>query len=374
MLKLTMAFAAALLLAASATAQEFPTQPADTGVSGVYEVMVGTDNAQAVIEHFELFGFSVIQRGEMHADEAERLYGARSGLHSVRMQNADVDAHGLLRIIQWDKLLPGVGYARPDTPGQRMAVMRTADIFRITDVFRDALAAGEPWLVLDPVLDNIYQDAVQKPNLHNRSTGVRENSIWGAWFNHVFFQRYAYDLPGYGYINNNAVFKTSEFTHHDFITDRPLAQSLAYYVRALGFKPEQPAPVVDGYWQKGAAAVFNMTPGHSHGYLGMVSPNNISGKLKFFHPFDHISLSRMDKVAVNARGINLHSLYVRNLTQVRKLLTKEGIRPSRILNNEFGERSFVFTGPDGAIWQILKLNQAPKKKPVTEFKLVPVNH
>ena len=366
--------AALTLLAPLARAADFPAVPADTGVSGVYEVMVGTDDAQAVIKHFQLFGFRVIEEASMDAPRAAKLYGVNSALRSWRMQNANIDAHGLLRVLQWDKLLPGVGYARPDTPGQRMAVLRTSDIFRIVDVFRDDKEAGNPWLVQDPILDTIYQDDTKSPTLFHRRVGVRETAIWGEWFNHIFFQRYGYDLPGYGYINQDSVFRTSEFTHHDFIMDKPLEETVGYYVTALGFRPEQKAPVIDGYWQKGAASVFNMPPGHSHQYIGMVSPNNISGKLKFFRPYDHIPISRMDRVAANAKGINIHSLYVRNLQQVRRLLAREDIATSDIMNNEFGEKSMVFTGPDGAIWQILELRRPPRTKPVKVFKLVDVNH
>ncbi|MBF2754360.1 MAG: hypothetical protein ISN29_03755 [Gammaproteobacteria bacterium AqS3] len=365
----------ALSMASLPVSAQFPTEPADTGVSGVYEVMVGVEDADKAVEHFKLFGFRVIQTGEFTAAESRALYGVSSALKSVRMQNAGVDAHGLLRILEWENLAPGVGYAPPDTPGQRMAVMRTADIMRIVDVFKDERALGQPWLVIEPTLDVIYQDANKSPGLYeNRRIGVRETSIWGQWFNHIFFQRYGYDVPGYGYINEGSVFRTSEFTHHDFIQDKPLDETVGYYVRALGFQPEQEQPVIDGDWQTGARVVFAMPPGHSHQYIGMRSPNDVSGKLKFFYPFDRTARSRMDRVAVNAEGINMHSLYVDDVGLVRTLLRRERIRPSAIRLNEYGEESLVFTGPDGAIWQILRLRQPPTRPPVRDFKTIPVNH
>lgn len=363
-----------LSLSSLCTAQNFPAEPARTGVSGVYEVMVGVEDAQAAIAHFELFGFRVIKDETLTSRRSKAIYNVSSNLRSIRMQNADIDAHGLLRILVWENLTRGVGYARPDTPGQRMAAMHTADVVRLVDVFKDERALDKPWLIQEPVLDSIYQAETAKPGLHNRRVTVRETGIWGDWFNHVFFQRYGYDLPGYGYINQDAVFRTSEFTHHSFILDKPLDESVTYYVNALGFKPEQKAPIVDGEWQPGPAAVFAMPPGHSHQYIGMVSPNNISGKLKFFYPYDRESASRASLVLRNARGISMHSLFVNNLNQVKNLLRQEGIETGAIVKNEFGESSFVFTGPDGAHWQILKLDNSFKTKPVTEFNLVPVNH
>ncbi len=362
------------LFSVSVQAADFPTTPADTGVSGVYEVMVGTSDAEKTMAHFELFGFRVIAEEELSADAAFRIYGVRSALRSIRMQNADTDAHGLLRILEWENLLPGVGYAPPDTPGQRMAVTRTADIMRMIDLFRAERLLRQPWLVTEPVLDSIYQEDTTSPGLYNRPQAVRESGIWGDWFNHVIFQRYGYDLPGYGYINEDSVLRASEFTHHDFILDRPLAGAIDYYVTALGFKPEIDAPVIGGDWSLGPQTIFAMPPGHTHEYMGMVSPNNICGKLKFFAPVDRVAASRMEKVAINAKGINMHSLFVDNPSAVRRLLSEQGIESKPISRNEFGETSFVFTGPDDAHWQILKLRKKPSKPAVTEFKLIDVNH
>lgn len=91
-------------------AQDFPTEPAQTGVSGVYEVMVATENLQAAIKHFELFGFRVIQDEEINSRQAESIDAVASYLHSVRMQNADVDAQGLIRILGWENLAAGYCY------------------------------------------------------------------------------------------------------------------------------------------------------------------------------------------------------------------------------------------------------------------------
>ena len=347
----------------------------ETGISGVYEVMVGTDDAAQLIEYFTEFGFSVKNEARTDAETAQNLYGVNSGLRSIRMQNGAIDSHGLLRILEWEQPLGrGVGYAPPETVGQRMAVMRTRDIFRLHDTFLDLRnKAGEPWFSTVPVFDDLYGLDTGKVSIKERRVGVRENAVYGRLFNHVFFQRYGYTIPGYGTVNDAAPLQTSEFTHHDFIVKGDLAVVMEYYMSVLGLRAEN-EPVIDGDWQKGPGQVFLMEPGESHWYLGFVSPNNICGKLKFIAALDpeHVR-DRSRHQRVGEPGITLHSLYTPELEYVHALAVEHGLQPSAIMENEFAELSFVFTGPDGVTWQILA-QPAVKNKPVTEFELVRVNN
>ena len=347
----------------------------DTGISGVYEVMVGTDNATQLVEYFAEFGFSVTKDASIAAQAAQELYGVRSGLRSIRMQNGAVDSHGLVRILEWEQPLgPGVGYAPPETVGQRMAVMRTRDIFRLHDVFMDLRnKAGQPWLSTEPVFDDLYGLDTGKISIKERRVGVRENAVYGQVFNHVFFQRYGYTIHRYGTINEPAPLPTSEFTHHDFIVKGDLAEVTGYYTSVLGLRAEND-PVIDGDWQKGPGRVFLMEPGESHWYRGFVSPNNVCGKLKFFSAMDpeHVR-DRSARQRAGELGITLHSLYTPELDYVRELADKQGLEPSAILENEFTEQSFVFTGPDGATWQILE-QPALLTEPATKFELLTVNN
>lgn len=348
--------------------------PPDTGISGVYEVVVGTDNAEPLLTHFAQFGFSLVEEATLSADQAERVYGVESAVRSLRLQNGDVDTHGLLRILEWaDTIGPGVGYAPPETVGQRMAVMRTRDVIRIDDVFDDMRAAGGPWLPTDPVYDDLYDLDKGAYAIDNRRVGVREMAVYGESFNHVFFQRYGYTIPGYGTIGE-APLQSSEFTHHDFIIRGDLAEVTGYYVEVLGFKSEND-PVIDGDWQEGPRRVFGMEPGESHWYRGFVSPNNICGKLKFFSARDpEYVRDRSERQRLGEPGITMHTLYTSKLGEVYQRASRyDGIAPSAMTDNEFGERSFVFTGPDGATWQILEMPDL-ENEPVVEFELVTVGN
>jgi len=345
--------------------------PPETGISGVYEVVLGVAEAEPSIAYFAEFGFAIVEETELTPAQGDALYGVSSAATIYRLQNGAIDTHGLLRIIEWsDPLGPGVGYAPPETVGQRMAVMRTKDIIRLDDVYKDLRKAGMPWLPTPPVYDDLYDLDEGAYSIVNRRVGVREMAVYGELFNHVFFQRYGYTIPGYRTISD-APLQTSEFTHHDFIVDGDLGEVTAYYVDVFGFVSEN-EPVLDGDWQPGPQAVFGMEPGEAHWYRGFVSPNNICGKLKFFSARDRAHVrDRSEHQRLGELGITMHTLYTPKLRYVHDLARQHGLEPNPILANEFGEQSFVLTGPDGATWQIL---EAPETRadPVVEFELVTV--
>ena len=347
----------------------------DTGMSGVYEVMVGVSDAEPALAYFAEFGFAVVAKAELSAERAATLYGVDSALTSWRLQNGEVDAHGLLRLLEWDDPTgPGLGLAQPHTVGMRMAVMRTRDIFRLADVFTDLREqAIQPWLLAGPVYDDLYNATEGLPSIVNRRVGVREMAVYGQWFNHVFFQRYGYSIPGYGVIGDHAPLGTSEFTHHDFVVAGDLGEVTAYYESVFGYISEND-PQIDGDWLQGPQAIFIMEPGRSHWYRGFVSPNDVSGKLKFFsleglHEID----DRSARQRPGEIGITLHSMWTPRLDLVHRLAMDAGIEPGPITANEFEESSFLLHGPDGVYWQLIQ-RESSAWPAVTEFQLLDVNN
>lgn len=345
----------------------------DTGISGVYEVMMGVKDKAEAIRYFAEFGFSVVDSARISADRAQMLYNVPSALTAYRLQNGDVDSHGLLRLFVWDKPLGnGVGYTIPETIGSRMAVMKTNDIWRLYDIYSAARASKQPWLPTEPIADDLF--GLNKDNTFNffkRPILVRENLVYGEFFNHVFFQRYGYHIEGYGTINPKTPLKTSEFTHHDFFIQGDNMETLSYLSTALGLKAEG-APEIDGDWLKGPKRVFVMEDGYSHLYQGFVSPNNICGKLKFFIP-QSPKPDRSARQRVGELGITLHSFYVPDLKKVHDLvLADKRLKATAIQRNEFGELSFVFSDQTGCTWQIIE-KKTVKNQPVKTLKMEFVN-
>ena len=200
---------------------------------------------------------------------------------------------------------------------------------------------------------------------------MRENAVYGEFFNHIFFQRYGYKIPGYGTVDQDTKLRTSEFTHHDFVINADSMEQMGYLSTALGLKAEEP-PAIDGDWLKGPKRVFQMEPGYSHWYQGFVSPNNICGKLKFFIPRgDKTNKSKNQRIG--EKGITLHSFYTPKLNMVHQLVKDHQLNPSKIMKNEFGERSFVLTDTAGVSWQLIERKAAPRNTPITELEFLLVD-
>lgn len=345
----------------------------NTGVSGVYEAVVGTDDLQKVMTHFEQFGFREIQRARLSAQKSSKIYGVNSAVEVVRMQNGDIDSHGLLRIMHWESLISnGVGLAPPETVGVRMAVMRTKDIVRLSDVFKDAREiSGEAYTLKGPVYDDLYKlNDNPQYNVINRRSGVRELAVYGASFNHIFFQRYGYTINGYGTIHEQSPLQSSEFTHHDFFIKGDIDKVTEWYTSVLGFIPEQDQAVLDGEWQNGPRVIFDMNSGGTHWYRGYVSPNNICGKLKFFtSPDPNWVRDRSDRQALGHGGITMHTVWTPKIEKVHALARVQNILASSIQANEFGEQSFLAHGPDGSTWQIIQRSRS-NNKPVTKVNFL----
>lgn len=334
----------------------------DTGISGLYEVILATDDLDYACRYFADFGYKIIQRSSLSSSQAKAIYGYESAVESIRLQNGSIDSHGLLRILKWDTPLnEGLQASAPRTIGQRISVMMTQDIFRLHDIYTHS-PSDHSYIATEPVADDIFGINGETNDFFKRPIIVRENAVYSPFFNHIFFQRYGYLVEGYGTIDKKTHLKTSEFTHHDFFINASSLEEMSYLSEALGLIPEDD-PVIDDYRKKGPRQVFMLQEGEGHWYQGFVSPNNICGKLKFFIPTTQIK-DKSHLQQIGSLGVTLHSFYTDKLDYVHDLLGKQNIVTSTPQKNEFGELSFIFTGPGGCHWQIIekqKVQHQPKR-------------
>ena len=337
----------------------------DTGISGVYEACIGVTDPEYARRYFAEFGFTEVATATTNAAAASRLYGVASALTSVRLRNGETDSHGLIRLLHWERPVgPGLGYAPPLAVGQRMAVMRTHDLFRLIDIYDAAAAAGEPWFATRPVGDDLYGLDEKRKDFFTRPVIVREAGVYGKICNHIFYQRYGYLIPGYGTIGDHSPLRTSELTHHDFVLRGDLSK-LNYLETVFGLRAEEPEDR-NGYWQRGPREVFQFRPGESHAYRGFVSPNNICGKLKFFgQQPQQPDLSHLQELGRG--GITAHSFYVSDLAAVhQRAASHSELTVTDVGDNEFGEASFVVRDSLGCTWLLLEQPDI-RRQPVTEL-------
>jgi hypothetical protein len=333
-----------------------------TAISGVWEVMIGVRDLDAALRYYGALGYRLSGTGFLSKLAAEALYGVPSALKSYRLQNGSIDSHGLIRLVVWDKPLgSGVGYAEPGTIGSRLMGMITSDIYRLWDIYSDARRAGEPWLVSEPVRQYVLGDETPR-GFFERPVLTREMAVYGTTANHLFMQRYGYTVPGFGSISASSPLSTSEVIQHDFIVRVDSMAQLGYLERVLGLMADG-EPSLNGDWLEAPRKLYFLKPGESYWFQSFQSPNNIRGKLRFFAPVG-ARPDRSSRQRPGQDGITAHTFYTPYLEALWKAVLKEQLRPTPILPNEFGERCFVFRGPEGTTWQIIEKLQPPFHEPI----------
>ncbi len=342
------------------------------GISGVFEAAIGVSDLNEALRYYGEMGFRVTNTGYLNKIAAQNLYGIPSALKGYRLQNGKSDSHGLIRLWVWDEPLgPGVGYARPGTIGMRIAAMLTQDIFWLHDIYQDARDGGEPWLVTTPIRQGVLGDFDGPFSFYEHAATTREMAVYGQDVNHLFYQRYGYTIPGYGNIHLGTRLGTSELTHHDLFVQVDSMEQLQYLVSALGLVADGP-PTLEGEWLRGPRTLYMLQPGESYWFQTFHSPNNICGKLRFFIPVEPRA-NRADKQAPGYGGITAHTFYTPRLGLMWAAVTEANLEPTPVMPNEFGERCFVFRGPEGNTWQIIEKITAPVNEAFPVFHLQLLN-
>jgi len=141
------AFLILLVFGVNAMAQSSDRTPM---IGGVYEVGIGSTDEKPLIAYFERFGYRVGKISSLSAEEAEKLYGVKSALKSIRLFHQDSD-HGLVRIMVWEKPVnEGLGLSPMKVLGNRWGAMLTADIYNIQNHAEEAIAQGMPVYYVSP--------------------------------------------------------------------------------------------------------------------------------------------------------------------------------------------------------------------------------
>lgn len=341
--------------------QEYPWAGEGTGISGVYEVIIGVRDLDFAMQYFREFGFRLNATGYLTRFAAEMMYGVPSAVKSYRLQNGNIDSHGLIRLMVWeDPPGPGIGYAEPGTIGSRMMGMLTNDVYYLHDIYASARRAGESWLVTPPVVQ--YPLGDPGGGFFERPIIGREMAVYGNLCNHLFFQRNGYTVPGYGNIHHSTRLGTSEVTNHDFFVMIDSLQQLNYLVDVLGLEADG-EPSLNGEWLDAPRELYLLNPGETYLFQSWQSPNNVCGKIRYFMPTGD-KPNRSDRQKLGREGITGHTFYTPYMERLWLAVQDAGLKPGPVGPNEFGERGFVFRGPEGATWQIIERTRPPANEPI----------
>ena len=144
-------------------------------ITGIFEYIIGTDNAEETIKYWNELGFKVIQEGQFSKEDTKELYGVEAPLKSYRLRCGNFDTHGNLRIFVWDKFVikDSPSFTNALSPGNRWVTQRTEDIFGVTYDYDDCAKRGGKWIVSDLVRNYLGATGVGK-NFYDRYKGVYE--------------------------------------------------------------------------------------------------------------------------------------------------------------------------------------------------------
>ncbi|HMS40120.1 MAG TPA: VOC family protein [Pyrinomonadaceae bacterium] len=335
----------------------------ETSIGGIYEVGIGATDEKPLVAYFERFGYRVGSTGELSEKEAEKLYGVKSKLKSIRLLHQDAD-HGLIRIMVWEKPTnEGLQMSQMNVLGNRWGAMMTGDIYNLQNHAEEAIAQKLPVFMVEPQRAEIYKlEKRPIPFLENYAT-VREMCLIQPLTRQILFQRFGYNLANYGKINEQSFFKSSQITHFGMVVYRN-QENLDFYDKVLGLlKVKEGKDFESTYENPSSRAVFSLEKHQKYGATDFDNPksstnpaNALSGRLKIIWFSEDSKLeNKFDYSKPGSLGYSLYTYRVKGIEKYReKVKSSKANGLTEIKKNEFGEKSFSFIAPDGYFWTILE--------------------
>jgi catechol 2,3-dioxygenase-like lactoylglutathione lyase family enzyme len=334
-----------------------------SSIGGIYEIGIGTKNADELVKYWERFGYRVGKTGELDEKQAEKLYGVKSKLKSIRLYHQDSD-HGLIRLMQWETPInDGLQLSRMNVLGNRWGAMLTSDIYNLQNHAEEAIAQKREIFMVEPQRAEIYKlEKRPQPFIENYAT-VREMCLIQPETRQIMFQRFGYNLPLYGKINEQSFFKSSQITHVGMVIYHN-RENIDFYEKVLGLlKVKENEGFDSDYASPSSKAIFSLNPQQKYGATDFDNPKSsknpaeaLSGRLKiiWFSPESKLD-DKFDYAKPGSLGYSLYTYRVKDVEDYRKRVKSsnaKGLTDTK--TNEFGEKSFSFIAPDGYFWTILE--------------------
>jgi uncharacterized glyoxalase superfamily protein PhnB len=332
-------------------------------ISGVYEGVIGTTDPIPLIQYYEQWGYRVGAIGELSAAEANALYGVDSKMRGIRLHHGTAD-HGLIRLLVWDKpVSDGVGMRPMRAEGSRWTATMTADATLIGNHAEDAIVAKMPVRYVPPEWARIYDLGRGQPFI-SPAVGVREGMLIQPLTRQIFFERFGYSLPFYGRIDSTSHLKASQVTHFGMIVRANDKAALAFYDSVLGLLRVRDDLVSTYEESKASRIIFDLKPGERYFTTDFDEPRSSvtdlqaarSGRLKIIRFDQSAPMEDVRRISrAGHLGLSLYTIRVRDLEgYLNRVKGSTATEVTAIAKNEFGERSFSFTAPDGFMWTLVE--------------------
>jgi catechol 2,3-dioxygenase-like lactoylglutathione lyase family enzyme len=335
-----------------------------TAVGGLHEVCVGVPDLDAAAAFFAAFGCRPGARGELDAAAARALYGVDSALRSLRLTHLGAD-HGLLRLMQWERPLnAGLGMGRDlRGVGSRWGVRLTSSVMNLLNHAQRARESGEPITIIEPllaVIGEVSGERAARPFV-DPIVGVREMVLIQPLFRQVFFERFGYESPLYGRIDERSLLRTSQHTHCGLMIADDDPHVLDFYDEVLGLRRTYDARIP---WDNatGSRVIFGLDEGEGFHMVDFDDPATgqalearRSGKLKCVRFGSRARIERrLHESRAGCLGYSLYAWRTTGLERMHRSLAAAGVRGlSDVLVDEFGRHAVTFDAPDGYHWMLL---------------------
>ncbi len=342
------------------------TDKQQTKIQGIYEVCIGVKDENSAIQYWQQFGYCIGKTGELAAKQAHKLYGVNSGLRSIRLDHQNTD-HGLIRLMIWENPInEGLGISSMKVKGNRWATTLTNDSLKILNHAELAEAAGETIKYTNPRWEVIYNKERKSRPFIDETIGVREMLLLQPLSRQVLFQRFGYNLPHYGNINENSTFKTSQFTHMGIIVQDDSQEVLKFYEEAFGLLRVRDHVETSYESSLAGREIFDLQPGEKFIVTAFDEPRSSttdlfaarSGRLYIIRFPESIKLNAEFELAKpGCLGMCLYTYWVSSINHYFEIIQSTSAKDiTSVETNEFGEKSFSFTSPDGYSWTIVGTN------------------
>ncbi len=333
-------------------------------IGGLYEVGVGVPDLAASIRYFEAHGYRVGDIGELYAPDALALYGHDSALRSVRLlhQNAD---HGLVRLMRWEKPLnDGIGLGDLEAHGTRWTGQMTLSIANYANHCAVAAENGQELRMTDPIFVGFHAPGSGPRAFVDPVVAVREMAVLQPLYRQFILERFNYRNEAYGRINRNCLMATSQMTHCGAMVVSDDHTVVDFYEEAMGLFRSTDKHVAYEDAVLAARTVFRLREGEPHWIIDFDNPENAgkawneqaSGRLKIVRRPPGYGLDDIrDRARPGCLGYSLYTWRLRDVEAVYRKVEAAGAQNmSDIVSDEFGQRAFGFTAPDGYPWVLME--------------------
>jgi len=333
-------------------------------ISGIYEVCIGVTDAISAIQYWQQFGYHIGEIGQLTAAIANQLYRVNSPLQTIRLYHQNAD-HGLIRLMIWENSTSaGLGVSSMKVKGNRWATSLTADILGILNHAEAAKSICENILYSQTHWEVIYNKDQKVRPFVEPLVGVREMLLLQPLTRQVLFQRFGYNVPNYGHINDHAPLQTSQFTHVGIVVQDDSKEILEFYEEVLGLLRVRDD--VETTYESSLAGreIFELNPGEKFIVTAFDDPRSSqtdfmaarSGRLYIIRFPENITLeSHFTDAQPGSLGMCLYTYRVQRIeTYWQRVRESAAKQITEIVNNEFTEKSFSFVAPDGYFWNIVE--------------------